>query len=233
MYYVALLMICFQPPPEDIKTAVPCPAMATPDPDDLRARLRDLIDSPVSDTVRQRMQQFREVDDPFCELCFCTLTANTSAEKAIEVQEQLGDDFCTLGQDELRASLKQAGYRFTNRAAYICQNRRYRDIGTILQRYSDTQEAREWLVEHIKGLGYKEASHFLRNTGYTDVAIIDRHVLRVMERHGLIDEIPASLTRRRYLLMEATLRDLAASLDVTLAELDLYLWYLETGKILK
>ncbi|MFO8132790.1 MAG: N-glycosylase/DNA lyase [Thermoplasmatota archaeon] len=202
-------------------------------PDQLRAVLHELIDSPVSETVRRRMQQFRAVDDLFCELCFCTLTANTSAEKAIEVQQALGDDFCTLGQEQLRSRLKQAGYRFTNRAAYICQNRRYRDIGVILQRFGDAGEAREWLVEHIKGLGYKEASHFLRNIGYTDMAIIDRHVLRVMERHGLIDTIPASLSRQQYLAMEATLRDLADSLDITLAELDLYLWYMETGKILK
>lgn len=201
--------------------------------EDLRARLHELIDSPVSETVRQRMQQFASIDDLFRELCFCTLTANTSAEKAIEVQEQLGDDFSRLEREELRARLKQTGYRFTNRAAYICQNRRYRDIGTILQRYSDTQEAREWLVKHIKGLGYKEASHFLRNIGYHDVAIIDRHVLRIMERHGLIDEIPASLSRKRYLAMEATLRSLADDLDISLAELDLYLWYMETGKILK
>ncbi len=201
--------------------------------DDLRAELRQLIDSPVSETVRQRMQQFASIDDPFCELCFCTLTANTSAEKAIEVQQQLGDDFCTLGQEELRARLKQVGYRFTNRAAYICHNRRYQNIGTILQRFDDAHEARGWLVEHIKGLGYKEASHFLRNVGYTDVAIIDRHILRVIERHGLIDTIPSSLARRRYLAMEDTLRSLAASLDISLAELDLYLWYMETGKILK
>ncbi len=201
--------------------------------DELRARLRDVIDSPVSDTVEQRMQQFREADDLFCELCFCTLTANTSAEKAIEVQQALGDDFCHLEQEQLRGRLKETGYRFTNRAAYICHNRRYRDIDDVLQRFDDAHEAREWLVEHVKGLGYKEASHFLRNVGYRDVAIIDRHVLRVMERHGLIEEIPSSLTRRRYLAMEQRLRDLAASLDVTLAELDLYLWYLETGSILK
>lgn len=222
-------MICF--PPEDIKMAAPCVTMASPD--DLRTVLQQLIDSPVRETVRQRMTQFASVDDLFCELCFCTLTANTSAEKAMEVQEQLGDDFCHLEQEELRSRLKQAGYRFTNRAAYICQNRRYQDIGDVLQRFSDASEAREWLVEHIKGLGYKEASHFLRNVGYTDVAIIDRHVLRVMERHGLIDDIPASLTRQRYLSMEDTLWQLAASLDITLAELDLYLWYMETGTILK
>jgi N-glycosylase/DNA lyase len=208
-----------------------CPDMAPPD--ELRARLRTLIDSPVQETVRQRMHQFSSVDDPFCELCFCTLTANTSAEKAIEVQEHLGDEFYTLDQEELRARLKQAGYRFTNRAAYICQNRRYQDIGDILRRYNDAHEAREWLSEHIKGLGYKEASHFLRNVGYTDVAIIDRHILRVMERYGLIEEIPASLSRQQYLTMEKCLRELANDVDITLAELDLYLWYMETDKILK
>ncbi|MGC9554861.1 MAG: N-glycosylase/DNA lyase, partial [Thermoplasmatota archaeon] len=120
-----------------------------------------------------------------------------------------------------------------NRAAYICHNRRYQDIGDILRRFQDQREAREWLVKHVKGLGYKEASHFLRNVGYTDVAIIDRHILRVMYRYGLIEKIPDSLSRKRYLELERVLERVADHLGITLAELDLYLWYMETGKILK
>lgn len=201
--------------------------------EDLRAEVQRLIHSETREKVEERLREFGQVDDLFSELCFCVMTANTGAQKSMEVQEALGPEFRRADQKSLRSLLKQYGYRFTNRAAYICYNRRYQNIGTILQRFSDVHEAREWLVKHVKGLGYKEASHFLRNVGYTDVAIIDRHVLRVMERYGLIENIPETLSRKRYLELERILQGVATDLGITLAELDLYLWYLETGKILK
>ncbi len=130
--------------------------------DELRARLRDVIDSPVIDTVEQRMQQFREADDLFCELCFCTLTANTSAEKAIEVQEQLRGDFCHLEQEQLRGRLKETGYRFTNRAAYICHNRRYRDIDDVLQRFDDDEASKAVImVGEIGGSAEENAAAYI------------------------------------------------------------------------
>jgi N-glycosylase/DNA lyase len=41
------------------------------------------------------------------------------------------------------------------------------------------------------------------------------------------------MTKKRYLEIEAVLKKIAEKLDMSLAELDLYLWYLETGKVLK
>jgi N-glycosylase/DNA lyase len=56
----------------------------------------------------------------------------------------------------------------------------------------------------------------------------------VLARNGLILKPKSkSLSRKRYLEIEKTLADLAAKAKVSLAELDLYLWYMETGKILK
>ncbi|MEM2975891.1 MAG: N-glycosylase, partial [Candidatus Bathyarchaeia archaeon] len=91
---------------------------------------------------------------------------------------------------------------------------------------------REWLVKNIKGIGYKEASHFLRNIGFTNLAIIDFHILNILTRHKLIKK-PKTLTRKNYLEIEQTLKNIAEKLNLTLAELDLYLWYIETNKILK
>lgn len=96
----------------------------------------------------------------------------------------------------------------------------------------DHDERRAWLVDNISGLGYKEASHFLRNIGFDDYAIIDFHILDILERYHLIKK-PKTLTAKRYRDIEAILRKLAAQTNLSLAELDLYLWYLETGKILK
>jgi len=37
---------------------------------------------------------------------------------------------------------------------------------------------REYIVNNIPGFGYKAASHVLRNLGYTDLAILDTHILK-------------------------------------------------------
>ena len=91
---------------------------------------------------------------------------------------------------------------------------------------------REWLVKNIKGLGYKEASHFLRNIGFDDYAIIDFHIVDLLVKYNIIQK-PKSLTKQKYLEIEEKLRKIAKKTNLTLAELDLYLWYMETGKILK
>lgn len=52
-------------------------------------------------------------------------------------------------------------------------------------------------------MSYKEASHFLRNVGFgEDVAILDRHILRNLERLAVIDEIPKTLSPKLYLEIE-------------------------------
>lgn len=84
----------------------------------------------------------------------------------------------------------------------------------------------------MKGIGYKEGSHFLRNVGYLDLAILDRHILRCMDRNCWID-LPKTLTRKRYLDIEEKFKEISEEAGLRPGELDLYLWYMETGKILK
>ena len=47
-------------------------------------------------------------------------------------------------------------------------------------------EKREWVVKNVKGLRYKEDSHFLRNIDYKNIAIIDFHILGLFLKNGLI-----------------------------------------------
>ena len=96
----------------------------------------------------------------------------------------------------------------------------------------DRNTIREWLVNNIKGIGYKEASHFLRNIGFDDYAIIDFHIIDILTRYKIIEK-PKYLSKKKYLEIEEILRKIAKQTNLTLAELDLYLWYMETGKILK
>jgi len=191
------------------------------------------------DIVEHRIREFDEIgkneDSLFEELCFCILTANFKAEGGIKIQKAIGKKFCRLEERELAEDLRNLGYRFPEtRARYVVEARRfYRKLSQALKKFQSSAEAREWLVENIKGFGYKEASHFLRNIGFKDVAIIDRHILRFLQDKKLIKEIPKTLGKNRYIRLEKLLTAIANKLDLTLGELDLYIWYTKTGKVLK
>ena len=127
--------------------------------------------------------------------------------------------------------IKRNKHRFhNNKTKYIVEARKYKNIKTILVKEDDP---REWLVKHIKGLGYKESSHFLRNVGYTDYAIVDRHILNVLLDNKVIKEKPLSLNKKVYLEIEGKLALIGKKLKMNQAKLDLYLWYIKTGKVLK
>jgi len=207
---------------------------------ELLESISELRSGPVGSLVAERMGEFRRAgrgsgERIFSELCFCILTANYTAEGGIRIQKDIGGSFCTLDVKELAKRLKSLGHRFPNaRAKYIAEARRHRVDVEERSRTCNSTEFREWLAENVKGLGYKEASHFLRNIGVTDLAIIDFHIIDILAKNGLIEKPESkSLTRKKYLEIELVLAKLAKKAGISLAELDLYLWYLETGKILK
>jgi N-glycosylase/DNA lyase len=208
--------------------------------DDLVKEINKLKASSVGGEISKRMRAFEELHEKgneewFSELCFCILTAYSSAELGLKIQRDINcEDLLTLSRENLCCKLREEGHRFSERRAdFIVCARNFCNIKEIITSFSDERVAREWLVKSVKGLGYKEASHFLRNVGFKNVAILDRHILRVMLEYGLINEIPKTLTRRRYLEIEKKLENLAERVSLPLGELDLYLWFMKTGKILK
>jgi N-glycosylase/DNA lyase len=195
---------------------------------------------PVGLMVRERMEQFRALgsssdDEVFKELCFCILTANYTAEGGIRIQKAIGNGFITLPREALASRLRSLGYRFPNaRADYIIRARVHRPELCKRLSSSEAQDIRHWLVGHVHGLGYKESSHFLRNIGRTGFAIIDFHIIDLLVRYGMIEKPKSkSLSRKRYEEIESVLAKMAKRSGTTQGELDLYLWYMETGKILK
>ncbi len=94
-------------------------------------------------------------------------------------------------------------------------------------------ESREWLIKNVKGLGRKEASHFLRNIGHQDLAILDRHILKNLVRVGAIGRLPKTLTTKRYSAIEQKFLQFSHTIGIPMDELDLLFWSLETGEILK
>ncbi|MBC8520488.1 MAG: N-glycosylase/DNA lyase [Methanomicrobia archaeon] len=193
----------------------------------------------VAKLVKERIKEFEENHNKnseswFSELCFCLLTANSSAKLGIKIQRRVGiEGFLNMPLERLEAILKEEGHVFyKRRSEFIVEARKF-DIKDAIALFEDKKEAREWLAKNVKGLGYKEASHLLRNLGYGNVAILDRHILRVMQRYGVIESIPKILTKKKYLELEKKLEELAKVVDMSLGTMDLYLWYMETGKVLK
>lgn len=103
-----------------------------------------------------------------------------------------------------------------------------------MKQFNQNKDARGWLAQNVTGMGYKEASHFLRNIGLgEDLAILDRHVLKNLRLLGVIEEIPSSLSKSRYFEIEKSMKEFAEEINVPMGRLDLVLWYKETGEIFK
>lgn len=207
----------------------------------LYSELSRIRSSPVAKTIKTRLEEFHSLgqkpfNEIFKELCFCLLTANYTSEGGIRIQKEIGDNFLTLTQDDLAIKLTSLRYRFPNaRAKYIYHAQQQQNsIKETFASNKSTYKLRNWLAENILGLGYKESSHFLRNIGYFDVAIIDFHIIDILVKNKLITKPKSkSLNKTQYFEIEGVLAKLALKLNMTQGELDLYLWYLETGKVLK
>jgi N-glycosylase/DNA lyase len=166
------------------------------------------------------------------ELLFCISTANSSAISGLRFQKFL--EYKDIKKvKNLEKFLKLAKVRFFKKKAEFMEDsiKNFHYLEIILKKPS--KEARKILVKNFKGIGFKEASHFLRNLGRRNVAIIDRHILKWLKREGYIDDLPLYLNSKKYEKIEKILEEISKKRGVNLAELDLWLWYEITGKILK
>ncbi|MBN2101272.1 MAG: N-glycosylase/DNA lyase [Candidatus Aenigmarchaeota archaeon] len=195
-------------------------------------------DPKIRGQVDSKMGQFKKyrkmpADEIFKQLCFCIMTANFNAKRSMEIEERIGDGFICFPEKKLASKLKEYGHRFPNaRANYMTCNRKHKETLKQMIDTKNEKELRDWIVKNIKGLGYKEASHFLRNIGYENFAIIDFHIIDVLVGYGLIER-PKAMTRNKYLEIEKILGKIAKRTGLSQGELDFYLWYSETQKILK
>ncbi len=203
------------------------------------ATVREMMLSDFSRAVENRKQDFIRAGKSspeiiYGELCFCILTANTSAEMGIRTQEIIGlEGFLNFDEETMRKRLKEARYRFYNvRSKFLVQSRWIVDELPHIIAMKDRIGARDYLVNNLKGIGYKEASHFLRNVGVFDFSILDKHILNMIrkehpERKFLVG------SRKNYLETEKTILEFADSISLEPGILDLYLWKIATGKLLK
>ena len=200
-------------------------------------------------TIRARLAEFQEVwrtgSDArlWEELAFCIFTAGASARMGLKAIEAVRPFLLKGRRDRMTQALKRAGaHRFPiARPGYIVATRSYlradcrMALRQRLRSFADPMERRDWLAreKRIKGLGYKESSHFLRNIGFNGHAILDKHVLRCLTDVGVLETPKPPATRERYLEIEARLKRFAREIRIDFDELDLVLWSMKTGEILK
>jgi len=205
----------------------------------------------VKAQVDERLAQFGEMlvrDDReiFAELCFCICTPQTSAKAADRAIGSLkASSLLSRGTArEIGQVLTASGVRYgDNKARFIVGARELFSQPdpltgeggfSIKERLPrDPKAARGYLAENVKGLGLKEASHFLRNIGYRGLAILDRHVLRTLQEAGVIDQVPKALTRKRYLEIEQKFLEYADRIGISPDALDLVMWSSKTGEVFR
>lgn len=196
--------------------------------------------------IRDRLREFTQVWDRgdqaiFKELCFCILSANSSAEMGIKTLSAIEDLLWDGKLEDLQHRLSR-GFRYWRiRPAYIVSTREYLRnhcnlrLKDLIQSFGNPQVRRDFFAANssIRGIGYKEASHFLRNIGFGGYAILDKHILSCLRDLKVIGSKIIPSNPRRYHMIENKMKNFSGVLGVDMDELDLLLWRHKTGKILK
>lgn len=200
-----------------------------------------------SQGICSRLKEFKKMwlekndEEIFAELAFCILTPQSHAKACWNAIGRLKEKGILFKGDAQQIGKRLRGVRFHNKKSeYIVRARKFfMNNGTVsmrsaLSQFSNMCKCREWLVKNVIGLGYKEASHFLRNIGFGEkIAILDRHILKNLKQLGIIEEIPQSMSRAKYLQIEKNMVKFAKQIDIPVSHLDLLFWYKETGEIFK
>ena len=177
----------------------------------------------------------------FAEMAFCILTPQSKAKNAWKAITNIVENgLLYKGKaEEIVEFLNIVRFK-NNKSRYLVEFRKLmtRDgklqPKKILSEIGDTFEKRKWILKNVKGMGLKEANHVLRNLGFGEnIAILDRHILRNLEALNVIDEIPKTITEKKYYEIEEKMREYSNFSKIKMDELDLVLWYKEAGEIFK
>jgi len=197
--------------------------------------------------IRQRLLEFQAVwngpdERIFSELAFCFCTPQSKAKSCWSAVSELQTSglLYSGSQDQIKKTLHKKVRFHNNKSGYILHARGlFTEKGKLavkkkLLELGTPYDMREWIVQNVKGIGYKEASHFLRNIGMGQgLAILDRHILKNLKKHGVIREVPKTLTPKRYKEIEGQMREFSRKAKIPMDELDLLFWSEETGEIFK
>jgi N-glycosylase/DNA lyase len=177
----------------------------------------------------------------FEELTFCIFTANTSAEMGAKAVDAVRNVMINGTADEMTRRLEGI-YRFNNiRPQHIIHTRNYLknsldfQLKNKIKSFKNKKELRDFfaLNKGIKGIGLKEASHFLRNIGFRGYAILDKHIINSLYEFGILKNNQKPKNNKEYLEIEQKFIDFSKQIGIDMDELDLLLWSRKNGRILK
>ena len=200
----------------------------------------------IKPEIIERLKEFEHTggnmskDELFYELGFCLFTPQSKAKMC-------WNSVCSIKKNmkrnhkskEILPHLIGVRFKYKKSEYFEEAQKKWFDRGkyTIYSKISseiDEKKMREYLVKNIRGLGYKEASHFLRNIGHgKTIAILDRHILKNLKNMSIIDVVPKSLTRNHYLDIEDKMALFSNRIKIPLSHLDFVLWYKEAGMVFK
>lgn len=189
--------------------------------------------------IQQRLNDFKNVPEStyFYELCYCICTPQSKARNAFKVQKTLEEnDFLKTPFDPTDILRQPEHYiRFHNNKAISLLKARemYPEVLKVLKSGSPNAEKRLWLFKNIRGFGMKEASHFMRNIGFENMGILDRHILKHLIRCGVFKELPQIGSTKQYLDVEEAFKKFSDEIGIPMDEIDLLFWSMEAGEILK
>jgi N-glycosylase/DNA lyase len=179
------------------------------------------------------------------ELCFCLISPVTRFEAVKDcisrlerrgILDRLSSNPELVKVKEIERALSsrpgacrfpaQKARRLAAASAFFYGNPMRSGVLRFLEKFPDSLAAREALVKQVPGLGMKEASHFLRNTGRGNrVAVLDVHLRRFMVENGIVDSrVAASDSPASYSSMEREFTSLAFNSGLDPAALDQAIW---------
>jgi len=194
--------------------------------------------------IQKALQSYKKVwQNPkkvYEEVCFCILTPQSSAKRAMKTIELLkANNLLHVGTAKKKEKFMNFIRFHKTKAKRLVEvqekfpHNKVKNILTEQGILKDQKRVRNFLVNEVNGYGYKEASHFMRNIGFFEVAILDRHILKNLVKCGVIDEIPKTLSKKKYLEIEEKMENFCKKKGFKFEELDLIFWSNETGEVLK
>lgn len=204
------------------------------------------INEKIKDEISLKIKEYKDAflyneKDFFAEIAFCILTPQSKAKNAWKIIEILKENGLLYSgtSEELVDYLNLVRFKNTKAKRLVD----LRNLLTIDKRLAAKEiifhtknviEIREWLVKNVKGFGYKEASHVLRNLGFGEnIAILDRHILRTLKKLDIIDEIPKTLSPSNYKKIENKMREYSKYVSISMDRLDLIFWYKQLHYLFK
>ncbi|MFB6204288.1 MAG: hypothetical protein ABEJ75_01450 [Candidatus Nanohaloarchaea archaeon] len=205
------------------------------------------------ETIEKRLQEFHDLQDAsderiFRELVFVLLSSQSPAREAWKAAEKLEKRGLLLEGDResIAQHLEDTEVKYTHeKSGYIVKNRKRLSQPTLARPGGSIKigdrlnperldRTRENLVDELEGIGWKGASHFLRNVGYgNSFAIISGHIAEAMHELGLTDSPQPPAARERYMTLEKKIQDFSADTGIEVQALDLVLWSMKTGEVFR